>query len=599
MRRSARWPAVLVVAGCLVFALLGGALWRLIEQERVVERARLRERLENGASLVVRESERALAQAAADERTSLSVGWDAGGLRRVAGRPLLWSPAPEEQWEAPGSLFEKGEELEFAKSDPEQAIAQYTGLLKDRDVAVRAGALVRIARCQRKRGRPAEAVETYKRLVKLGTANAELVGYREQAALLEAAREDRAEEARDGLKAALERPAHPPDRATFEFYAQGITIDPDARLWSEAVEQLWERAGEVPSGAVLFPLRGRWFVAEWGRQGNRGTGRLVDFQSVEQRLAAALGTTGLQWRLTGGGESGSPPLTGTVLTRRPAETGLPWGVEVAVPSGEAGSRAALLASGLVALSLAILATLYLAYRALRRELDVAAMQSEFVAAVSHEFRTPITALTHLTEMLDSGEAAEERKPLYYRALARETRRLREMVENLLDFGRIESGRYRYKPEELDAAELVSGVVEEFRSQPAAEGRELVFDPGPRDVRIAVDREAFRRALWNLLDNAARYSPAGSRITARLSGADGWARIGVQDEGPGIAPEERKRIFQKFVRGSAAGEHATKGTGIGLAMVDAIARAHGGRVELESAPGAGSRFTIVLPGARRN
>ena len=254
----------------------------------------------------------------------------------------------------------------------------------------------------------------------------------------------------------------------------------------------------------------------------------------------------------------------------------------------------LLAAGLLLLSLAILGTLYVAYRAVQRELHVARMQSEFVAAVSHEFRTPITALTHLTDLLESGGAAEDRKPLYFKALARETRRLREMVENLLDFGRIEAGRYRYKPEELELTEFVRGVLEEFKAQPLAEARELIFEDGPGEQRLTADREALRRALWNLLDNAAKYSPAGSSLTIGLQQENGWTRLSVQDQGPGVAPEEQQRIFQKFVRGRVAEAEQIKGTGIGLAMVDAIARAHGGRVELESAPGRGSRFTVCLP-----
>jgi two-component system phosphate regulon sensor histidine kinase PhoR len=295
----------------------------------------------------------------------------------------------------------------------------------------------------------------------------------------------------------------------------------------------------------------------------------------------------VRWKLT---ERGSAAGT-LVLVKTLRDTGLPWGVAVSLdPTMEL--RTPLLLGGLALLGLAILGALYLAYRAVRRELQVAEMQTEFVAAVSHEFRTPITALTHLTELLETGETAEERRPLYYQALARETRRLKEMVENLLDFGRMEAGRYRYKPEEVDTAELVRALVEEFKMEPAAAGREVALEAG--DAKVTVDRGAMRRAVWNLLDNAAKYSPAGAPIMVRTAAADGWAELSVKDEGPGIARDEQQRIFQKFVRGRTAGSQDVKGTGIGLAMVQAIARAHGGKVDLKSEPGQGSRFTIRLP-----
>jgi signal transduction histidine kinase len=343
-------------------------------------------------------------------------------------------------------------------------------------------------------------------------------------------------------------------------------------------------------------------VGDWAHDGVQWTGRLIDLEAIRQSLDRALARSTIQWQLIepGGGILAGPAVTGSALVlRKAAETGLPWGVKVAVRPEPAGWRGRPLITGLLALGVAILGTLYAAYRAVRRELRVAEMQSEFVAAVSHEFRTPITALTHLTDLLESGEPAEARRSLYYKALARETGRLREMVENLLDFGRIEAGRYRYKPEDVNAADFVRTLVNDFREQPAAIGREVVLDEAAGGITVAVDREAMRRAIWNLLDNAAKYSPNGTRITARVASLAGWAAVSVQDQGPGIPPEDRIRIFQKFVRGSADTKGAVKGTGIGLAMVDAIVRAHGGRVDLESEPGSGSRFTILLPAERMN
>jgi signal transduction histidine kinase len=607
MPRSKRWPAVLLGAGCLVLALFSVAGWRLVDQEKMLESVRLRERLENAASLVVRESERALAQAASDSRTSLSIQWDEHALQPNAGVPLLWSPAPDQQPEAQPQHFTSGEQLEFAGMQPERAIAAYRNLLRSPNAGVRAGALLRIARCQRTLRHPGDALETYHRLAAMGAvrvagAPAELVSYRERAMLFDAANDfAAASREREKLKAVLEKGANSIDRPTFEFYAQGIGISSEAIAWAEAMEQLWERASEAARGTAIVAVRNGRFVAEWARDGRQGKARIVDFEAMRQRLARALEGSQVHWQLkaTGSDLAGQAPLSGSLLTRKSGETNLPWEVTVAVPPESGPSRGALLISALVVLGLAILGTVYLAYRVVRRELRVAEMQSEFVATVSHEFRTPITALTHLTDLLVSGDPAADRRALYYKALARETGRLREMVENLLDFGRIEAGRYKYKPQDVNAEVFVRSLVQEFQEQPSATGREVVFEADSGPSTVSVDCEAMRGAIWNLLDNAAKYSPAGTRITTQVSAADGWTSVSVRDEGPGITNEDRKRIFQKFVRGRAQGRETAKGTGIGLAMVQAIVHAHGGRVELESQPGAGSRFTILLPPERRS
>ncbi len=607
MQKLARWPAALVATAVLVVALLAAMGWLLFRQERSLDRERQRERLENALSLVLRESERALAQAAADETVSLTLQFDGDAMARTAGVPLLWQPVVPAHKAAPASTFAAGEQLEFAQAQPTAAIEAYQPFLASADPAVRAGALLRIARCQRALKQTAEAIETHRRLAALGAASvagapAEIIALHERAALLEEAGNTAAtSREREALKTVLEQGKYAIDRPTWEFYSSQLSIKPESPAWARAVEQLWQRAAESPKGVAILSVEARGtaarrFVAEWNRQGSGGTARLIDSDALAVRMQRTLEASSLSWSLVFPGDPATP-VTGNsagMLARSAQETGLPWGITVALLPESPSSRFSLLASGLILLGVVMLGTLYLAYRAIRRELQVAAMQSDFVAAVSHEFRTPITALTHLTDMLESGDAAEDRKPLYYKALSRETRRLREMVENLLDFGRVEAGRYKYKPEVVNAAEFVEILVEDFREQPAAANHELLFEAGAREIRMAIDREAMRRAFWNLLDNSARYSPAGTRITAEVSHDHGWAALSVRDEGPGIPHDEQKRIFQKFVRGRAASSQAVKGTGLGLAMVEAIVRAHGGRVKLESEPGAGSCFTILLP-----
>ena len=233
-------------------------------------------------------------------------------------------------------------------------------------------------------------------------------------------------------------------------------------------------------------------------------------------------------------------------------------------------------------------------RAVGREMAVARLQSDFVAAVSHEFRTPLTTLRQFTDRLrGQPDLSWERRVQCYEAQARATDRLTKLVESVLDFGRMEAGARPYALGPRDCAALVERVVADFRDTPQAAGRSLTLR---RNGCMAVDadEEALSRALWNLLDNAAKYSPEGSEIAIDLSTAADEGRIAVRDRGLAFRPLSGSVCSRKFQRGEQARRLGIKGTGIGLAMVDHIVRAHQGRVEVESEPGEGSTFTIVLP-----
>jgi signal transduction histidine kinase len=261
-----------------------------------------------------------------------------------------------------------------------------------------------------------------------------------------------------------------------------------------------------------------------------------------------------------------------------------------------------MSAGFGLMVLVIAAAGYLMYRAVIRELSVARLQSDFVAAVSHEFRTPLTAIRHFTDMLEEGGAEADRLPRYYAALGRETRRLHAMVESLLDFERMESGRRTYQMQETSAAELARQVVNEFREHASfANGRVELHTPSSQsdaqragEPRIRADRDAIALALRNLLDNAVKYSAESSTVSVSVRSQGSLTGISVEDRGAGITKQEQRHVFRKFVRGTAAHTLNVKGTGIGLAMVDQIVKAHGGRLELLSEPGRGSRFTMWLP-----
>jgi signal transduction histidine kinase len=250
------------------------------------------------------------------------------------------------------------------------------------------------------------------------------------------------------------------------------------------------------------------------------------------------------------------------------------------------------------MSLVVLAGSYFIARAVSRELEVARLQSDFVAAVSHEFRTPLASLLQRSELLADGRVSgEQQRREYYYALLRASQRLHRLVEGLLDFGRMESGKREYRFELIETAELVQPVAEEFSREAAATGYTIETTIEQRIPALRGDREALGRALWNLLDNAVKYSPNCKTVWMEACSENGDVAIRIRDRGLGIAPAEQVQIFKKFVRAASARQAGVRGTGLGLAMVDRIAQAHGGHVAVESEPGGGSAFTLVLPAAR--
>jgi len=169
-----------------------------------------------------------------------------------------------------------------------------------------------------------------------------------------------------------------------------------------------------------------------------------------------------------------------------------------------------------------------------------------------------------------------------------------LVESLLDFGRMEARRRLYYFESLDARVLVRDVTEEFRLEPDASVFTVSYRLESVPCLVAADREALSRALWNLLDNAVKYSGHNREIDVAVERANSLVSIMVQDHGIGVPAAEQKPIFQKFVRGKAARSGSIKGTGLGLSIVRHIVQAHGGAVRVKSVEGKGSAFTIELP-----
>ena len=187
-----------------------------------------------------------------------------------------------------------------------------------------------------------------------------------------------------------------------------------------------------------------------------------------------------------------------------------------------------------------------------------------------------------------------RKQQYFRTISGESDRLNRLVENILDFSKIEAGMKEYRMEEADVAALSRDVASRLLEQPAYSKVALNTEIAEGMPKISLDPEAFSRALFNLLDNAAKYSGQNPQITLRTWSEAGEVCLQVEDNGIGISPADRKRIFEKFYRSEAAMAGNVKGSGIGLTLVDHIVKAHGGKISLESEPGKGTKVTIRLP-----
>ena len=246
------------------------------------------------------------------------------------------------------------------------------------------------------------------------------------------------------------------------------------------------------------------------------------------------------------------------------------------------------------LSFLLAGGIFLTYRNVSKEMALARLKSDFVSNVSHELRTPLSLIRLYAETLELGRlTGPEKHHEYYCIIRKESERLTALINNILDFSRIEAGRKEYDFRETDMRELVCNTLESYRYQIEQHGftlEERIGEVPP----LRVDREAMARSLVNLVNNALKYSQDRKYIGVKLYRENGSVKLEVTDHGIGIPPNEQSKIFEKFYRVGDPLVHNTKGSGLGLALVQHIAQAHGGDVAVDSSPGAGSKFTITLP-----
>jgi len=603
----------------------------LTDQDRVLEQQRLKEQQAQAANLIVTGLKQALSAAAqdlADPEKWSTLAADDGRViiinpREIETYPgttrLAYLPFHKRLPEAPAEVFSNGERAEHQLKDYAAALAVYRELSKTLDSAIRAGALMRIARTLKKAESFGEALDAYGQ-----AAHEDGVGFGNAPASL------RARQARLPLLSTLNRPADlgreakqlesdllngrwQLDREAYDYHIEEVrqwmdgegkvsdTSRPEAEVLSEIVSSIWDSSGKSAE-----------FSGYQGFRFERGPGTLVWRKTGDDIALLVAGPLYMkrQWlaelsplllsqkvRLAFQDTNDRPSAQEDNLLAA-SSTGLPWNVVVARDDPDAGlvtpNRRHLFMAGLVILLIIVSSGSYFVARAVTRELAVARLQSDFVAAVSHEFRTPLTSLRQVTEILTDGRVDANRRETYYQKQARATERLQRLVESLLDFGRMEAGKKPYVMERLEASSWLHSLVNDFQSDVSSDGYHIEFRPPEESLEIDADPMALTHALRNLLDNAVKYSPHSRTIWVELAHHKENLAIRVRDEGLGIPAHEQKQIFHKFVRGTGSKTNSIKGTGVGLSIVEHIVRAHGGVIELESEPGKGSTFTVRLP-----
>ncbi len=640
--RSRRWlgPSRRLLLALVIVTLASvGSLswlgWEMLRQDADVEAQRAQERLDHRVDLAVQSLERLLA--ATEDRLAdwvsrpsalppdpanggLVVAFGPTGVEPSPSSRLSFYPYLPRRPEPAADLFAEGERAEFQQHDharASQIFRQLAGSPDNPARAVRAAALMRLGRTRKASPGPSEALAVYAAMATLGDVPvfglpADLVARSARLPLLtDIGQREAAREEAQSLNEALAHGHWKLTRGQYEYYVDAAQATSGAAapavsgdlVMARAAADMWDawKDGLPPSGHRSVRAGGVPLLTAWRGSEDRVVIWIVRPEELLHGFPADADIALALSDGDGATVAGVLEGPGRQAVRTPTDTRLPWTVHARATLEDTRrsglTRGRLIALGLGTMVTFLVAGLYFIGRAVTQEMDLAQLQSDFVSAVSHEFRTPLAAMRQLSELLAAGRVAhQERRQQYYESLAGESRRLQRLVENLLNFGRLQAGARPYHLEPLDPRALVEQVVAGFRAELANPGCEIEVSGDTAPVRLLADADAVGLALHNLLDNAVKYGGAGRPVSVS------WARQGdrvalrVRDQGPGIPADERSRIFERFVRGTAATAANVRGTGIGLAMVQQVVTSHGGEVTVESAPGAGSVFTMWLPTA---
>lgn len=652
---SQRLVGVFVLFILLPGAFLGVFALRVLRQEGQLARQRTRERLERTAEEIGRDLNLEFRRWTDAARTAAGVKiFDAGSLPDVVRLALLEPgggvyltvsekgleafPAGALLYAPPGmvpaqtsiSQFPAGvagaeaESLEIAQEDYPNAIRAYRNLLDSADAGLRPLILQRLARTLRKAGKPEEAAEAYLELQRLnavwiGGLPSDLIAQSELCSLA-AERGDAVGLSQAALTFYRDLAAGKwlLDKPRYLFYSDRC------RTWCreslaapdefDRVRTIEERKLALSRAAedLLGQPRGIFFgetnahLAFWNTDPFAMVVLSADF--LESRWWPQLLSTrgedleGTLFTPDGQAVFGPPPSETPPLavTHDFRIDDTPWLLQVWPSRPEAiyadiRQRQALSVAmlGFVAVLLAFGS--YITVRIVRRELEIARLRADFVSTVSHEFRSPLTGIRQLGGMLLDGRVTDPVKQRgYFRMIVQESDRLARLVENILDFSRIEEGRREYRFEPLDLTPWLRKLAADFEAEIAVAGAAVEANIPDGLPAMSADREALGSAVRNLLDNAVKYSPGAKTVWLDAAAEGGEIRIAVRDRGVGISEQDRKHIFDRFYRADGEISKRVKGAGLGLSLVRYIVTAHGGTVECQSRVGEGSTFTIRLP-----
>ena len=600
--------AVLLATSVVVTAIILGFAWAITTQQRTIDQDARQKSLE-----LVADSFAAAIRGRVEESSERLAAWlaDATVPPDSSDRIPLFSMRSNTTTVRPrgalaflpvvptiptSALVAKGELLEFVEHDLTRAAAEYRSLTNSRDIQVQAAAWLRLGRVLRQAGDSPAAMSAYTSLASFHNVvvdgfDAGLAGLEGQRDLFQrSGNQDRADAIGRLITRGIEEGRWLINRGTAELYLGQINEDaPRAVRLAWAIAEVFTHEDTGHSrGTRLVDAGSKSIVVLWCGSASS----LVVLAGYLNDFFASIAPTSVAWTLS---ETDMTSNLDSRGTRVIGGADRPWTLRVQPSAQPAPSinRTALLVT--IAPVMFVWAATYFMAKAIARESPLARLQTDFVASVSHEFRSPLTTVRQMSEMLNTGRVSDvEKQREYYGVLVHEARRLQRLVETLLNFGRLDAGHVRYRLQPTDLASVVASAVSDMHDQASRAGARIEVVGPTAPVQAKADADALRLAVRNLIENAIRYSPEQPHVAVRWYERDQWASIDVEDRGRGIDSDEVHEIFRKFVRGRAARDLGVTGTGIGLAMVQQIVTAHGGEVRVRSKLHEGSTFTISVP-----
>jgi len=372
----------------------------------------------------------------------------------------------------------------------------------------------------------------------------------------------------DELRGSADFPTYAAERLAAQFLETGRTQAGEAALEASGAPDIWRLT--VPGGRAIALYRTSTVLANMRSLGSE---RKVALAVTPPGRAAPAGAESLP--------AGSR-LPGWQISLLPA-------ADQAVDELARRQTASYVWIGMLAIAVVAITAL-VAGGAVRRQWQAARLKTDLAAAVSHELRTPLASMRLLVDTLLDDEAPDATKTReYLELIARENARLSRLIENFLTFSRLERNRQKFDFRATQPERVVRGAIEAVQSRFPVE---VDLAPGLPPVRA--DEDALTTVLLNLLDNACKYTPGEKHIVLKAFPRNGHVVFAVRDNGIGIAPRERKKIFRRFYQVDQRLARESGGCGLGLSIVEFIVRAHGGTVQVESEPGRGSTFSVELP-----